>query len=512
MGGDDDYDSRLVPTPSVFYELYRPWTANESNQLHPRELGATNADNGIDLLQVTDDDSPVWRMVIGGSTSLPQDPSFNSMNLDVTPRPGYDVVPETDQLRRVYFTRPPVGVGEVESDLTVQDKVYFPSDTVQGLLAGNTLLQPGEFAVIGSSGTINGGAYDTWLGRRATGSWDTELDQTRGFTLFPGTGEIEVREGNDGLDVFTREVIAIPIDQTKDVAGTEITRSLGVSDPRAGYYDYVGLSDVTPVADGFAFISTQDEPADPDSTGFRFVGNEVKTTFSSVFLQRLANPTEDYHSVTNPYVTVDRHATDLTIFNGVVANDSDDPAIGTPASNPNRTLTSFASNERGRITNPDLVSSAAAIPLNLRRRLWPVEGPTEVGVMMPRLAEDPMDDNHFFRSLPYTSMGTFNKSHTHIEFSPVPPAASVAPVGFAHLQWNNRPFANRFELMDVPYTDSFALLASQEISSVAGYSLEKIATKPCRYPSSGQPIRSTRSWWLARTLAELLFNQPGRRP
>ena len=36
----------------------------------------------------------------------------------------------------------------------------------------------------------------------------------------------------------------------------------------------------------------------------------------SIFLQRLADPSQPWHPVTNPYITVDWASVDLTVFNG----------------------------------------------------------------------------------------------------------------------------------------------------------------------------------------------------
>ena len=483
--GDNDFDSRLVPNASAFFELYNPWLSNSTNplqpdQLHPRELGATNSEDGIDLLQESVAGNPVWRMVVTTESN------FSTTYRDVDVRPGIEGIAEAEEFRRIYFVEPNMTLEPVGN----RHKVYWPDATVQGLLAGNSFVGPGEYAVIGSSGKNNGSAYETWFGRRMDppDNWPASLTQTRGITLLPGTQQVEVRSESSPVVTDTYDAVAIPINATISNATTApITRSLGISDPINGYFDYDTMADVTPVEDGFEFISTKDMPVDQDPSvqldnfvlqSLRVDG--VRTVFRSVFLQRLADPTQAWDAVTNPYLTIDRQLMDLTSFNGA-ADDISDPLINAGP------VQLFASNERGRSRNPDLSLLASPLVTARSRQLWPIEPASEDGNI---INQPPLGDTHHFDQEFIASLGTVNLAYDHPDFQ----IAGEIPVGFAGLTWSNRPFANHMELMDVPFTNTFELLASPETFGVSapsgqpavGYTMDRLGAAGDPY---SEPVR-----------------------
>jgi hypothetical protein len=504
MPPDDDFDSRLVPNASVFFELYRPWTQDANDQLRPAELGADNTSNVVDLTQVSAPGNPVWRLVVTSEANL------TSRWKDVGSNQGNtDAIDESEQYRRIYFTEPDLQI-EPDGPASFRHKVYWPGQDVASLLTGKRAqIGPGEFAVVGSAGKNNGSAYETWFGRRTESDWDNRLPQTRGITLLPDQRQVEIRAGSPNATATTYEAVAIPVNATVDRQSSRpMTRSVAISDPVNGYYDYLTLSDVTAIEDGFEYISTKDIPVDmdpsvqPDPTVTAAVmTNEVTVNFRSVLLQRLADPTQRYDPVLNPYLTIDGQFIDLTPFNGAAEDSMQVPG----------TSESFASNERGRVNNPDLSAVASSDPAR-RRRLWPIETTEEI------LPQTPIaGDTHFFTQAFYGSLGTFNRAWDHPDFQ----LPGAPPVGFAGLSWNNRPFANHLELMIVPFTNSAELLASPDgtsgiaptLSSPGGYTLDRLASGGNPYqPGSTYPVRGSHFGHLLNFFAEVDASTPPTEP
>jgi hypothetical protein len=162
----------------------------------------------------------------------------------------------------------------------------------------------------------------------------------------------------------------------------------------------------------------------------------------TVFLQRLADPTQEFHRQTNPYITVDWMPFDLTVFNGedkypagsTVDEEEWDPADDSPNSDTNPNI-KFSTRQRGR---------ASAVPTDFN--IWtpvsedPVKGPGE--------PSGPAQ-NYFRHKLVHT-LGHLNSSYGAPQAS-----ASQAHLGgpakpFPWIRWANRPFTNALELMEVP--------------------------------------------------------------
>lgn len=464
-GDELTFDQRLIPIASAHFELYRPWSQNAAEQLHPRELGATNSQSGINLTAQPVAGHPVWRLVVSTADNL-------NSSRDVSQLPGRDAIGEAEEFRRIYFTEPGMAVEPVIN----RHKAYWPDNTIAGQLSGNSFIQPGGYAVVGSAGTLDGSRYRTFFGRRTDPDFDTLFSTTRGIALLPGSGQVELI--SDTTEVFS--AVAIPINQTVEQgSGTPITRSLGLSDPVNGYFDYVGLSDVITNADGHEFTSARDLPLDQDPSvqtdendRLAVLTNGTFPNFRSVYLQRLADPTQAFDAVLNPYLTIDRQLVDLTSTNGAETETGNEgPEI--QDANPRN----FVSNERGRHANPDVVDGTV-LPIQERRVLWRTDFAEAIQ------AASPIGDlTHHFDFAFVGSFGSLNLTYRHPEFT----QTGASYIGFGDLAWNNRPFANHMELLDVPFTSPFEFVSNPSgdpeqggIGAVAGYenvgyTLDKLA-------------------------------------
>lgn len=458
-GTDDDRDSRLVPNASVFVELTNPhsFTGNAivdaNNQIYPSELyGAT----GVDLRRIAFDSdaslaSPVWRMrFVRATNPIPGNPTA-----PVT-RTMRDVdsftIPAQDVLRIVYFAEPVHNLLRTE----YPNKVYFPAAAIQF-----PEIPPGGRAVVGSSGIESGGNYTTYLGRRTTATWATELADTRSITLRPNiayaANQVELRYFTGATwATLTRNAAAIPVNRwlgpAPGLGGTP--RSLGLTDPVIGYA--AGVAAINPnygvraITDGFEFIDTTtnlpvtlDEPIDkqmqpnewdafPDNLSNPAAGLKDDGFMSGPFivhLQRLANPLRPYHPDANPYVTIDALAVDLNVYNGA-DNGAETDATG-------GLTNAFATFERG--TNDEALPPAPRF-----RNLWK----SNLDGTLPSLvALTPqfVNDQHYLAFNLQNSWGEIDLPYRDLS------GGFNANTAFPWLTWNNRPYATHLELAMVPF-------------------------------------------------------------
>lgn len=430
---DDDFDSHLVPNVSFFVELYNPWVINEANQYRPPEFYDAGL-NGVDL-QRRIDGSPVWRLIV---TQVGQ----NDLDPD-------DLSSGFQSARRIYFTRP-----SDDSGL----EVYFPEDNLM-----IPSIQPGLHAVIGSAGVKLGPDYQNFFGR-----WIDPIqvmNETRQLTLSPSQRLLKVvnwNEANGQMELENREVINLPI----GLNDTGIERNLGVSDPLQGY---AGLQHngfdvmMTPEEDGFkytidipepetdfAFDMPVDRMLDPDHYDTYLASDGIVTGYRVVHLQRLANPLQRFHPLTNPYRTIDSSAIDLVVFNGVETQD-DPNNLARPIR--------FGSYERRAIINAageptqDISQNQHRLLFrNGRQGLRFGEG--EELAPTPSQAQSDAEilgtDGHIFSRNLKESLGLIN--HAYRNATGEGDGAEQLP--FAWLTWNNRPYASHLELANVPYTSS----------------------------------------------------------
>ena len=398
-GNDDDFDSRLVPRSSAFIELYHPWTQSLSSQILPAELARTPAaPTGVDLQALSPNDEPVWRL------ALKRDPD-----------------PAANFVRAIYFadyTANPWSVTDIAGDQ------FYTTLNVP-------VIEPGVFAVVGPSGTQSGapgGEYPTTIGRRQAaveGDASTlQLADTRSITLVPSANPNNdqiLRTEWDGamMSQSASKGIAVVIDGP---------RSLSISDPDGGYPNDP-LNPRIDVVDGEAYTVPYDTPLDesqqPNANDKLALWNNGTTdAFRTVFLQRLANPLQPWNADSNPYITIDIAAIDLTAFNGVQNQPGNDPIPNERALGVTDGVTDLASTERGETQ------------LANTRMLFAREY-GEAAAEGVQIAGD--QHNLSFELL--ESFGRTNDAYLN-----------NGPMNYyAWLTWNNRPFVSQYELANVPF-------------------------------------------------------------
>ena len=455
---DEDFDSVFVPSASAFFELYNPWLSVDQNPT-PAELADEQLDapgSGVDLVRVAPDDTPVWRLLV-------VDPvGFTGTGTDDSKRFSADFESRIDsQLqmlgaagaagsapaisRIVYFTNPVNADAGAGTQEFTGGRVYYPDGTG---VANTTILEPGSYAVIGSAGV-------TYFGRMGSSGMNADPMVVPDAVELGMTQRIELDPGTDQVTVFTTASVSEPASVfgittvANDGTGAPGNRPFGLSDPIEGYAAATGRQVMEiPNGDGFFFANAGvseplDMPVDQDlsdgtidnmadsSWDMNPINRDGLTTgYRIVLLQRLANPLAEYDVAANPYRTIDSSAVDLFAFNGF-EDDSLFTGAGVAAGGTAFRADAFGTFERGETT-----SAAAG-----ERLLWrtSVRGETDA-VVSGALPTAPT--GHVLDRLFINSLGRVNDFY----------ANPTSDTPFPWLTWNNRPFANQYELVNVPYT------------------------------------------------------------
>lgn len=464
---DDDFDSAFLPTASAFFELTNPWTVrtNVQTATAPREVYNAGR-GGVDLRKrdVATDQSPVWRLVVVNpdivNTTVRASPvtltaddirNISSFEDDI------DTAIATDSaavVRYVYFAEPLVTVVDPTAQLQFGGpKVYYPS-TAEGFpTASSSILEPGQFAVVGSAGNrVSTSAFTTYFGRTTTDASSgptasmplAELNLTQQIVIDPIGGQVTWHP--DGSSGSPFGDIAIAID-SNPVHGT---RSLGISDPIDNQYQDIvtaagatlqNVDDGVGLVDGAGMDFALDQPLDQQVVGATdwpthpLNHRGLIPGYRVVCLQRLANPLANFSAATNPYRTVDSSAVDLFVFNGLMTTTDEDAgkAVNPGVSHQYTSLPdSLGTFERAE--------SQTAPAAGTEALLWRTSVMGEIdAVTVAATAASPVVAFDFANTLGYVN----DYFSTHVGTDTYP-----------WLTWNNRPFANRFELANVPYTSS----------------------------------------------------------
>lgn len=433
---DNDFDQRKKPQGSLFIELFNPWSDSEprSGDLCDSPSGGVKLDQTANFtVGGTVHHWPVWRMILIDPDEATKDPD-----------PDLGATPPTVE-RSIYFADPTdvaTGISAGSSNGVYYDQlgndgtVRFYTNASLGAIA------PGRYAVIGP-GINQSGAYVTYMGRRQSYSGIPEPNDTdtRQIRLTPTTNSNTPVMGNgDGNnDPAAGTIAPLP------VVAVNTPRRLNVSEPDGGY---PACEDTT----NDAYNPVRDRPLDydrdPGSDRFAtFVRtNGTTTNVSIVHLQRLANPLLPYHPTANPYRTIDSMPIDLVAFNGWDA--ADVIPTGSQGEGATSGTIMFASHQRGQ-TNNDAADRDRAANLWIQR-LDPktlAASPIESGVSSP----------HWFAHTLQHSLGYLNPIFGNRRTT-APNLGDPQNMPFPWMQWNNRPFVNAMELLQVPIAKSSKLL------------------------------------------------------
>ena len=245
-GDDTDFDSRYVPIASAFFELYNPWVSSGNST--PVELSdpsfntSTTLGDGVDLSLLDPDDTPVWRLLIVDPTGLTgavgvkrYSADFDSqIDMQLEQLDGGGVAAAINRV--VYFTNPTNATAATPQ--FTGGRVYYPSGA--NAVPNSSVLEPGQYAVAGSSGVVSGSKFVTYLGRRTN---DVSTDPPNPPSQLPMTQRIELEPNMNGILVGTTgnpvpiEGLVFAVNTVAD-DGTNsgpTDRSLGLSDPVNGY-------------------------------------------------------------------------------------------------------------------------------------------------------------------------------------------------------------------------------------------------------------------------------------
>ena len=421
---DNDLDQYRRPEGSGFIELYCTrafnWAgaaaANQKPRL-PREL--YNAAGQLELGKLAPGGWPVWRMAFSelsnsdGARANGDFPDTIKPNEMATPggtnarlesasfeaaAPG-EGVPRDVNLLAGYTVTTGMPTGNVplsrylwfntQANLagTVGMSGFAPGSFYSNANA-NPLVQPGQYAIIGSRATTYLGSHNpmtvmpppmSMLMEEQT--WGGYSQQT--ITLNATGAAITDTTGNPQSKIVGTEIrnaVAIiadwqgtPTDGLNGAVWTPTSIGLNLTEPLyTQYYPEPTPTSPPPMGWPTDFYENPDaptnaypdQPYDERDTGniFPIYVNDMMRTrtytdVATVYLQRLANPLLPYDVFSNPYITVDWAALDVTVFTGeentnrqVMVNgmmediDPSDPTAGRP-------VLKWATRQRG-LTQP----------------------------------------------------------------------------------------------------------------------------------------------------------------
>lgn len=491
--GDKDLDQTRIPQGSLLIELYNTRNRYENNPVFPRELYEVDTTAGTAHLDLARKDArtgvyPVWRIAI----SRPHHDRGD----------GLEVVPNTsltyNQISPLLYatTNPdtatfqPEGMSLVTPDhiLPIERYVWFTTTApVAGThteTAANTfynqesrpaLLPPGEYAVIGPR-------RQTYIGSKpdsTTNSDPITANADQLIDLNVGGGSTVAYSDLDGNSAYPASPVpaanikpALTIYAATDSTWNDVFPNgvgLNVSEPLptdANYYpqpthDRLGRKDSYGDPTAYATSSAvadlyEDVPFDSQDIGSdsspandrplkkgNIVGSGTWENYRTAFLQRLANPLEPWHAVTNPYVTVDWIPIDLNVFNGEdrIDPDWDDTAHGAfDPDEDNAGTIKFGTRQRigdKTVTAFDPLS-------NIYRQKSEVQNHDSGSPVNTA-------DENFQYNLAHT-FGYLNRAFFGPTSSgPISNPAGDPPLPFALPTWYDRPYISHYELLLVPH-------------------------------------------------------------
>lgn len=416
---DDDYDQEKVPIGRLFVEIFNPGAAGNYS---------ATSEQRVNLGAYTSGGHPVWRIAVSNRWSdvVAADPDA----LDKV------TLPATSIDRKIYFTDPNA-YPDPESPATSNS--FYPASS-----AG--VLGPQSYALLGpAASTTIKGLYGS------------------------GTKDVKVQSGVAAIDSPTDlQPTHTPVVIDRIVSSSSVKwRPLNASEPLPGTNaNYDGFWATNPdqtAVDAQLPGGAKDQPWDTGASNTDPALNLDQTTasYKMLFLQRLANPNQNWDAERNPYITVDTLPIDLTAYtSGTPVTEGEFANATTPPGNFN-----FRTRERG----PD---PAGAAPNGPSVNLWArVSNNANVGSAPPTIGYNVAGkQNETLGFLNYTferaaqaasgaATGRYGSSTLSASYSQYYGAPTYP---FPWITWNNRPFANVGELLLVPHSSPARLYADTE--------------------------------------------------
>lgn len=361
---DDDVDQFRVPQGSLFLELYCPRNRYNRNPLLPRELYdysvATNP--RLQLGKLAPGGRPVWRMAI--SRLIEGDAAQD----DVHPATMAGTNAESASYDPFVVNLLPGGTPA--TPVAIERFAYFGD--ASGLpgaelaysyynSASNPLVEPGQYVVVGPRANTYLGSQDPANANPAAAPGSLWGGNSRQYIQLNAGGITIVDADNNTTSLTPGTDIRPAVPVICDMPGVTPNSSgapwsmacpwnigLNITEPlpSGNYYPEPMLS-VTPAgatqpdfyddpeAPTQMFRDTPVESPGAGANSGRPIADRGMTesgpylNCSSVFLQRLANPSIGFDAVLNPYITVDWATIDVNVFSG--EEDSNRTVSGGPA-------------------------------------------------------------------------------------------------------------------------------------------------------------------------------------
>ncbi|QDU31246.1 hypothetical protein ETAA8_63990 [Anatilimnocola aggregata] len=421
---DDDLDQFRVPQGSLFFELYCPRTHTMYNQpgtyeamyspQMPFEL-YDKSTGKLDLGRMSPGTSgrasPVWQVAISSVNAnqdgLPHSQVLteNAWETSRYAEPADATITGRQFINLQYDENNPGRIVEIERYVWFtntdggatnpkQDRVFYNQKDWTAQVA------PGQYMVVGPREKTVLGSNNKDVGREV-GDWhgpslqEINLSSTTGVSITDAGGNTTSKLSTPSATAEIQPPAALVVDirppttwmnagNVNRRVGVNITEPLPNAIPAVGgsYYPEYNVDNLwsNPLDSYDNPVTYSDPPLIPDAPqdNTRLLGTSglLETRYharkAGVFLQRLADPTQDWDPLSNPYITVDFAPVDLSVFNGeedtdqqvpsgtpsmMVNIDRDDPPDPTGNARPSRLFTSQRGVQRGNPWFPQFIDT-----------------------------------------------------------------------------------------------------------------------------------------------------------
>jgi hypothetical protein len=571
-GGDNDVDQLRLPEGSTILELYCSRARTLNNPKLPVEL-YDPVTGRLDVARMTGVSSydnavhPVWQIAISGY--------MGALGTDTRPNTLVGTYPDSFSLEP---TLDPTGANAIRTNLfdptqTIPIERFVWFSNVEPAAATNMTdrtfinaagwdvsLDPGSYLVVGPRASTVLGSLD--MDPNPTPLYEGPSAQSINLSIAAGVAISNIAAGQTSLTpgAQIRQAKAMIADlhsprggvntidggaTTWPAGGRRIGLNVTEPLPQSGiYYTYP-----TEANDAYDDLATPmgtlpDAPFDSNAGAPLSANNMlVSQTYlrtHTIVLQRLANPTQPWHPVINPYINLDWAENDTTVFTGdentnrqvmvMAANqdvDPDDPIAGrqpmvfrtrqrgnmyvAPASPP-----AFRDVGNGLLWNPQTNDPAPATAVamtagtyfryDLIHTLGFVNGtysdPAGSGAEECTWAVTPGFKLNGGIASPLWNPAVAKRVGTDAN---VPPAYVGEPsVPFPWITWNNRPYANPMELLNVP-TSSPQRLGQEFFYNFSGNVLNTYDPGAAPLP----PLKQGFYWHLANFFQSTVYDPTG---